>query len=503
MVSFNEVPDDTRVPLFHVEFDGSLAGRQDVFAPSLLIGQMLDTGSVPADTPVRVSTVEDAKSLFGQGSMLAIMMAAFRASNSVGEVWALPLADNGAGAKATGEIAVTGTATATGTLNLYIDGVRVQVAVATGDTATEVATATAAVINAAKDLPVTAASNVGDVTLTARHAGELGNVIDLRLNHFGALGGESTPTGIAVAFTAMGGAGMTVGTSNPSMTAGLANLGDEPFDYIAMPYSDATSLNTIDTAMGAATGRWAWNRQVFGHVFNAKRGTLAELGTFGNGRNGRHICTLGSESTDPASVVAKAAAFTAQMARALTNDPARPVMTLKLNGLLAPKEADRFTAAERNTLLYDGIATSSVDAAGVVQLERAVTHYQTNDFGDPDTAWLDVQTPATLTVFTREMRGMIQTTFPRMKLVADAARLNAGQAAVSPRQIKGAIIAKYAELERRGLVENTEAFATSLIVEKSATDPNRVNVLAKPDLVNQLNVVAMRTQFLLDTPLAA
>lgn len=98
---------------------------------------------------------------------------------------------------------------------------------------------------------------------------------------------------------------------------------------------------------------------------------------------------------------------------------------------------------------------------------------------------------------------MIQTTFPRMKLVADADRLSAGQAAVSPRQIRGAIIAKYGELERRGLVENADAFAESLIVEKSATDPNRVDVLAKPDLVNQLRIVAMRAQFLLDPPTAA
>ena len=52
--------------------------------------------------------------------------------------------------------------------------------------------------------------------------------------------------------------------------------------------------------------------------------------------------------------------------------------------------------------------------------------------------------------------------------------------------IKSEIIAMYSRLETEGIVENAEAFAENLIVERNASDPNRVDVLLPPDLVNQL-----------------
>ena len=56
-------------------------------------------------------------------------------------------------------------------------------------------------------------------------------------------------------------------------------------------------------------------------------------------------------------------------------------------------------------------------------------------------------------------------------------------------------IAAYSILESMGLVENMELFKANLIVERNATDPNRVDVLFPPDLVNQLRVFAMLVQF--------
>ena len=46
-----------------------------------------------------------------------------------------------------------------------------------------------------------------------------------------------------------------------------------------------------------------------------------------------------------------------------------------------------------------------------------------------------------------------------------------------------------------GLVENLAAFKANLIVERDDNDPNRVNVLYPPDLVNQLRVFAVLNQF--------
>ena len=46
-----------------------------------------------------------------------------------------------------------------------------------------------------------------------------------------------------------------------------------------------------------------------------------------------------------------------------------------------------------------------------------------------------------------------------------------------------------------GLVENYSAFEQNLLVERDVNDPNRVNVLYPPDLINQLRIFAVLAQF--------
>ncbi|MNU05066.1 Phage tail sheath protein [compost metagenome] len=66
--------------------------------------------------------------------------------------------------------------------------------------------------------------------------------------------------------------------------------------------------------------------------------------------------------------------------------------------------------------------------------------------------------------------------------------------------IRGELVAAYRSLEALGIVENTEAFKANLVVERDATNPNRLNVLYPPDLVNQLRVFALLYQFRLQYP---
>lgn len=490
MIGFNEIPSNLRVPLFYVEFDASQTGNSFLIAPSLLIGQKLAGGSATANQPVQVSGTDQARAYFGSGSMLARMVEAFRKGDSFSELWCLPLDDNPAGAAATGTLALTGTALAAGTVSLYVAGQRLQLGVTAAQTAAAIATALAALVNANVSLPVTAAAETGTVTFTARHKGALGNDIDLRLNYRGPAGGEALPAGLGVTITAMAG-----GATEPSLDAAIANMGDEPFDHIGLPYTDSASLDAIGEALGHVTGRWAWDRQIYGHAYTARRGSVAVLGTHGNGRNDPHVTILGFDKS-PTPPWEWAAALTAQASRALNLDPARPLQSLGMPGLAAPVMSDRPTLQELNTLLYDGIATYAVASDGGVQLQRVITTYQKNAFGDPHTAWLDVTTPATLTRSTRRFRSRITTRFPRHKL-ADDGDYGRGDNVATPAIIRAEILAEAQAQVRDGLIENYEAFEKALIVERDANDPNRVNVLMQPDLVNQLNIFAMRNQFLL------
>ena len=93
------------------------------------------------------------------------------------------------------------------------------------------------------------------------------------------------------------------------------------------------------------------------------------------------------------------------------------------------------------------------------------------------------------------VRSIITSTYPRHKLVNDTTKVRPGSAVVSAKQIRNTLIAEYRRMEADGLVENVEAFKQFLIVERNALNPNRVDVLFPPDLVNALRVFALLNQF--------
>jgi len=116
-------------------------------------------------------------------------------------------------------------------------------------------------------------------------------------------------------------------------------------------------------------------------------------------------------------------------------------------------------------------------------------------WNQPDPSWLDVQTPATLTYIIRFLRQRILQKFGRHKLANDGTPFGFGQAIVTPRIIRAELIASYSEMQSLAIVENMDAFKQFLIVERDANDPNRVNVLLPPDLINQLRIFAMLVEF--------
>lgn len=492
-VSFNYIPANVRVPLFYAEMDNSQAGYFTQNKRSLLVGQKLATGTAVVNTPYLVSTTDAAKTLFGTGSMLARMHALYRLQDSFGEVWCIAVADAGAGVQATGTITVTGPATAAGAINLYIGGQKVSVAVGASDASTTIATAINAAINAATDLPVTSTVAASVVTLTCRWKGATGNDITVLDSFRGFAGGETLPTGVSLAYTGSG--LLTGGATNPTLTGNVITaMGDDEYDYVIHPYTDSTSLDAFQTEYNDSVGRWAWSRQVYGHVYTALRGTLSALTTAGALRNDPHHTIAGIDVDCPNPAWEYAAAYGGANALGLNVDVARPTQTLPLTGILTPRAGKRFLLTERQSLLNYGIATSFV-SGGLLRVERAITTYQKNTWGQADPSYLDSETLHQLTEITRRLRNRITQKYPRHKLANDGTRFGAGQAIVTPSVIRGEIMAEYSDMEEVGLVENAKLFAKYLIVERDSTNPNRVNVLLPPDLVNQLRIFALLNQF--------
>ena len=189
------------------------------------------------------------------------------------------------------------------------------------------------------------------------------------------------------------------------------------------------------------------------------------------------------------------AAYTAKAARALLNDPARPLQTLEFDDILVAPKGARFSKTQRNNLASTGLAVQTVSANGKMMIEVEASRYQKNVYGQGDTAYFVITTLHTLSAIFRRLSQAITSKYPRHKLANDGTRFGPGQAIVTPNIIKAELVAEYDLMEYDGLVENLKQFKAHLIVERDSTNPNRLNVLFPPDLVNQLRALAVLAQF--------
>ena len=502
-ISFSNIPANIKVPLYWVEVDPSMAGLPTINLKALVVGTMTSDGDAPPNIAVPIGSQAQADQHFGAGSELSRMFQAFYSNNFANEVWGLPLAEPVGATAATGKITVTAAPTSAGTIHLYIAGTHIPVNVMTTDTTAQIATAIADRITKSYSedgtpaLPVTAVANVtttNEVDLTATFKGINGNDITITMNYHGSRGGEVTPPGLAITLPATG--MLTGGAGTPVMDNAISGIQKQDFEYVAMPYSDSNSLFAWDQEYGFTDqGRWGWERQQFGHVFCAKRGLYADLVLFGDLNNSGVESIMAFEETTLSPMFECTAAYTAKAQRALINDPARPLQTLALNNIKGCPKHDRFDFPELNSIASHGLAIQEVGSDNQPMILREQTTYQLNLWGAPDDAYELVTTLATLAKLLRNQKHAITSKFPRHKLADDGTKFGPGQAIVTPGIIKAELVNEYQIDMWNGLVENLKAFKANLIVERDPNDPNRVNVLYPPDLINQLRIFAVLAQF--------
>lgn len=488
-IPFRYIPSTLRLPGAYFELDNSQANTAQANQRALIIGQITASGVATPNVPIISGGQGDANLQGGANSQLANMLAAYRLNDSFGEVWYLPLADAAGSTAAVGSIAFTAAPTVGGVMALYIAGQVVTVPVTAAQATTSIAAALSAAINLLPAMPVTATVTASTVTLTADNKGLCGNEIDIRFNYYGAAGGEATPTGLAYTIVAM-----TGGATNPTLTTALGNLGDMAFDFIVCPYTDATSLTAVAGLLNDSVGRWSWQSQLYGHSISAFSGTFGANTTLGLTQNNQHQTILGFNSSPTPSWV-WAAALAGQVAVSVRADPGIPLQNMALAGVLAPPTQSRFIATQRETLLFDGISTFTVQQDGTVQTENIITTYQLNAQGVPDDSYLELETMFQLMLEIRTLQAMLTSKYARVKLADNGSSPAAGSGLVTPNLIKSDIIALYQERQASGFVQNADTFAASLVVNKNTVNPNRVDILWPGTPVNQMRTFATLVQF--------
>ncbi|WP_288843460.1 phage tail sheath subtilisin-like domain-containing protein, partial [uncultured Deefgea sp.] len=318
-ISFDTLPSSIKKPGKYIEFNTKLAVRTlpGNLQKLVLIGQRLATGSVLAGVPTDVFSDTDAAVFFGRGSHLHNMAAAALAANPYLQLSCVAL-DDAVGTAASCTVTFTGTATAAGTITLWIADCRVDLPVSVGDAAATEAAALKAALDALPDLPVSAIAAAGVVTLTAKNKGTLGNQIKVSASAWQA-------TGLTVVATPM-----AAGATDPDLQTALSAIFSAGHHVIGTSLNDSANLTKLRTHLDNVSAALEQRGAVAAYGFT---GTLAASTTLAATINsGRITCGLlpGTISL-PWEV---AAAYAAVIA--FEEDPARPLNTLALTGIVAP-----------------------------------------------------------------------------------------------------------------------------------------------------------------------
>ncbi len=507
MVSFNTTPSNIRRPFFSVEIDNSRAtqGSGAIRYRGLMIAQMLASGTATPNTLYRVTSEATASTLAGRGSQGQRMARAWFAGNKSTELWMMFVSDPSGGAAATATVTFTGPVTADGTVSLYIGGRVVRAAVvknpnpdpdagiAAAADAAAAATSLAAAINADADALVTATHSLGVVTLTFKHKGVIGNEIDLRLNYYAD--SEALPAGLGATLTAFqSGSGAPDLGDDESGT--LVAIGDEWHHIWAHGLNDDASMTAIENELAKRFGPTIQRQS---HAFTAKNADLEYFSDPDNLRNSPHQTILPTDAspTPPDELAAHAASIAAYYGEI---DPARPFQTLQLPYVKPGQPGARFTENVRNQLLFVGISTTYVDPSGVVCFERLITTYRKNALGVDDTSYLDLTTMLSLMYARTAFRSRIASKYPRHKLGNDG-DYPAGEAIITPAIGKAEAIAWFDSLSTQSPVifdvGTKQQFIRDIVCERNPSNPNRLDWLLPPDLINILIHGAANLQFIL------
>ena len=486
-ITFNLVPNNAAASAVFVEQEPVSRGIGSPVIPhKILIPGQYDSGKSPTDNiPQLILDLDDAWTRYGRGSLLSLLIKAALKKRGTVPIYALPLADAGAGVQATGTLVITGPASADGIFAVYVGGVRIPVVVSDTDDATAIGAAVEAAITAALDLPVTASNAAGTVTFTVRWKGESGNQIKLEVNR---LETDELPAGVGVTVTNIG--DVVAGATNPVLDTALGNLGDTWYTDGTCPYLDATSLTAIKTSGDARIDPGvkrpiAW--------FAGYTGTKADLITKLSALNCEWITLVPVHGSSTAAYEI-AGAVTGLFASIQQATPGRPAKTQTIPGVLAGL-TNILTYTDRDTVVKAGGSHTYNQDDGTVTIGDLVTTRIKTDGGADTTDWrFTIIIPNLQFKIYALENTFLASPFDQAVVLADGE--GAGPTyTVRPSTVKTYAIALVDDWVARGLSTTRDTIVAGIIAAIDGSNPGRINLLI-PDVASAgLRILAAKLEW--------
>lgn len=485
----------------------------------LIIGQQVAAATATSgvlQTEIGNSNEED--TLFGQNSMLAGMVRAFKAINQLTRVDAIPL-DDAAGVAATGTITIVGTATVAGTINFVIgsrENHTYAIAVAVGDTETDVADALTAANIADADAPFTVSNVAGVVTVTADQDGTAGNEITIEVS-----AAEVIATGLTSATIVA----MASGATDPTLTNIFDVIADIRYQTIVFPAAygytfitdeldarfntdndvlDGVGIATLtDTLSNIKTAAAAENSQSLVIISNlkttgdeSKGSAMVEL----NENISAQVAAIRSlrlteNSNISRFIVTTAGALDTRGGAALAS---LPYFNTPLANLPLIDEGVGFSKTEIEELKTNGACVLGNNSGRTsIIMDEFVTTYKTDAASNADPTWKFLNSVDTASAAAEYIFNNLKSDFSQSRLTDGD--LISGRAMANESKIRGAMVGYYQALAGEDFVlveagEDALAFFKdnlTVTIDKSA---GSVTMTAKLPIVTQIRVITVPLQ---------
>ena len=461
----------------------------------LYIAQQLDGGQGVVGEYYPIYSVNEARSMFGAGSIAAIMANQHFCTCPELPLFIAPISDPVGGVRAVHTITIAGPATDNGVLSVAIVDEVYAVGVIVGATAESIAAALAAQMNKNADLMFEVSVLGAVISLEAKNSGPFGNwFVPIWNPNFG----DKFPQGV------------TVGVANSVEGVGIIDIDPAlavfacPWDCVALGTEDEIAVNSV---IQIIRQNWACGVQGdfrAGHLFHSRTDTAGLIASYGRDRNNAEETVVPVRTGYHYPGYMFAAAFASRVCCTACYDPSRPVQYD--NGILGcmydHKQCYAVWTNEEKKAFYDaGIANWDVAHQRGVRMtllviEEPLTTWKYDVYtGAPDGAWQRVESRYSTAKFVKDLGMWYRHNWSSVSLVSDGVRIPQGKRAVSPRIMQASILAWLRGVQLGWTVEATSGQLEKMVkVERTNTpnncDPNRLNVMIDLDLVNQLARIA-------------
>lgn len=341
----------------------------------LVVGLKGSSGTITLDgTPQLALSKNDVEALVQPGSEAARMAYQALREPNVQLYIACPSPAGGAvAATATITIVSTPPHAATGEWRYRIAGELVSGAISTTAVQNDIASAIATAINARTNLPVTANAVLNVVTLTVKCAGIRGNQYILFQDTTELPSTVTSTLGGGGAAVTGGGIRFNNGAGTESVSTLLTTLSTVEYARIAFAQNDTTNLPLIETWLNDQS---AWDVGILqnaGVALNTDLSAATTLATVTLNTERVQLFSQQNGESHPSEVAARF------MSHRSVFEQIDPAASSQYDGFaltgIAPQtqDADRWTAAEQNTLLNSGVTPVTTNDNGEAVIVRSIT----------------------------------------------------------------------------------------------------------------------------------